>query len=60
LCAIYRHRSGVAGMKTAACLLGLCRPTVCAPFESLTEEQVEAVRRTLAETGLLTGEAALV
>lgn len=60
LCAIYRHRSGVAGMKTAAWLLGLCGTTVCAPFESLTEEQVEAVRRTLAETGVLTGEAALV
>lgn len=53
LCAIYRHKSGIAGMKAAAQLLGLCQAVVCTPFEPLAEEQIEQVRQTLISVGVL-------
>ena len=55
LFSIVLHKSGPAGMKTALHILGICEPHVTAPFEQLTREQTEKVRRTLEETGVLEG-----
>jgi len=50
---IQEHRSFLAGLKTAAMQLGLCRARVTEPFEPLDQSQQAAVRRTLVELGLL-------
>jgi 4-hydroxy-tetrahydrodipicolinate synthase len=50
---IQRHRSFLAGLKTAADLLGLCGRTVSQPFEPLDDAQTARVRQTLAELELL-------
>lgn len=57
LCAIYRHKSGLAGMKAALHLLGLCAPTACEPFEGLSEDETEQVRQTLIKVGVPLAEA---
>lgn len=50
---IQRHRSFLAGLKTAGHLLGLCGPTVSSPFEPLDAAQVGRVRDTLVGLNLL-------
>lgn len=51
--AVQNHKSWLSGLKTAVSLLGVCGPTVSAPFKSLTEEQVAEVRQTMEGLGLL-------
>jgi len=55
LFSIQQHKSWLAGLKMGAGLLGLCCPYVSEPFEPLSEEQVKAVRATLAGLRLLSG-----
>lgn len=55
LFSIQEYKSWLAGLKSGASLLGLCWSYVSEPFEPLSEEQVEAVRSTLAGLGLLSG-----
>lgn len=50
---INEYKSFVAGLKTAASLLDLCKPIVTAPFEPLDDDQVEAVRQRLVDLNLL-------
>jgi 4-hydroxy-tetrahydrodipicolinate synthase len=47
--AVRTGTSGVATMKTALHLLGLCPPHVTAPFEPYTEAELSALRKVLAE-----------
>lgn len=49
---VQNHKSWLTGLKTAVSLLGVCDPTVSAPFEPLTGEQVASVRQTMCEVGL--------
>ena len=53
LISIHKHKSGPAGLKAACHLMGLCGPTVAAPFEELSDEQVGLVRQTLINLELL-------
>lgn len=53
LVSIHKHKSGPAGLKAACHLMGLCGPTVAAPFEELSDEQVAQVRQTLINLELL-------
>jgi len=53
LSSIYAHESWLAGLKAAASELGLCGPTVTAPFKPLAEAQLGRVRETLVELELL-------
>jgi len=50
--AVQDHKSWLTGLKTAVSLLGVCDPTVSAPFEPLTGEQVVLVRQAMEEVGL--------
>jgi len=50
--AVQKHKSWLAGLKTAVSLLGICEPVVSAPFEPLTTAQVASVRQTMCEVGL--------
>ena len=50
---INTFKSFLAGLKTAAHLLGLCQPNVTTPFEPLDEDQVASVRRILVDSNLL-------
>lgn len=50
---INEQKSFLAGLKTSAHLLGLCRPHVTGPFEPLDERQTQTVRDILADLALL-------
>ena len=54
LISIYKHKSGPAGLKAACHLMGICGPTVAAPFTELSDEQIAQVRQTLVGLELLT------
>ena len=53
LISIYKHKSGPAGLKAACHLMGICGPTVAAPFTELSDEQIAQVRQTLVGLELL-------
>jgi 4-hydroxy-tetrahydrodipicolinate synthase len=50
---INRYKSFLAGLKTGAHLLGICKPIVSAPFEPLDEDQVASVRQRMVDLQLL-------
>ena len=45
--------SGIAAMKEALALRGLCNRTICKPFKSLTQEQAQKIKKALTARGLL-------